>query len=146
MGSVNSSVAGQARRWNHGPDVPSAPRALGSGRPHADRNLLVTLGTLTVLAAVLRFATLDAQSFWYDEALTVGLTHGSLHDMMDGIRAHEANPPLYYALARFWSRVFGDGEVGLRSLSALAGTLTIPVAYGAARTLVNRRTGIGVAV
>src|SRR3954451_11075986 len=108
MGSVNSSVAGQARRSNQRSGVPSAPGARGLGRPHAGRTLLVTLGTLTVLAAVLRFATLDAQSLWYDEALTLGLTHGSLHDMMDGIRAHEANPPLYYALARFWSRVFGD--------------------------------------
>src|SRR4051794_13396562 len=107
----------------------------------------VALGVLglTLAAAIVRFATLDAQSYWFDEALTVNLTHGSFGDMLDGIRAHEANPPLYYTLARFWSRLFGDGEVGLRSLSALAGTLTVPVAYAAGNSLVDRRTGLIVA-
>ena len=36
------------------------------------------------------------------------------------------------SLAAVWERVFGDGEVALRSLSALFGTATIPVVYAAA--------------
>ena len=54
----------------------------------------------------------------------------------------EATPYLYYVVAWLWSSVFGLGEVGLRSLSALAGTATIPVAYGAGVVLVSRRAGI----
>src|SRR5262249_17237538 len=38
-----------------------------------------------------------------------------------------------------WTRVFGVSEVGLRSLSALIGTATVPIAYLAARTLTPRR-------
>ena len=49
---------------------------------------------------------------------------------------------LYYVVAWAWGSVFGLGEVGLRSLSALAGTATIPVAYGAGAVLVSRRAGI----
>ncbi len=54
----------------------------------------------------------------------------------------ERSPPLYYSLAWLWSKLFGTGEVGLRSLSAVFGTLTVPAAYLAARELVSRRAGL----
>jgi hypothetical protein len=54
----------------------------------------------------------------------------------------EATPFAYYVTAWIWGSVFGLGEVGLRSLSALAGTATIPVAYGAGAVLVSRRAGL----
>jgi 4-amino-4-deoxy-L-arabinose transferase-like glycosyltransferase len=41
-----------------------------------------------------------------------------------------------------WARVFGYGEVGLRSLSALAGIALIPVVYGAGARLISRRAGV----
>ena len=41
-----------------------------------------------------------------------------------------------------WARVFGYGEAGLRSLSALAGVATVPVAYAAARKLISTRAGL----
>ena len=54
---------------------------------------------------------------------------------MERIPDSESTPPLYYLLAWAWTGVFGDGEVGIRSLSALLGTLTVPVFYLAAREL-----------
>jgi mannosyltransferase len=103
------------------------------------------LAALTVLAAILRFSTLDVQSYWFDEAVTVGLLQGSFGHMLSSIGGSESTPPLYYALAWVWSRVFGHGEVGLRSLSALAGTAFVPVAYGAAAQLVSRRAALTIA-
>jgi uncharacterized membrane protein len=97
---------------------------------------------LTGLAAFARFAGLGHQSFWYDEALTVYLIEPSFGDMLSQVRAQEATPHLYFALAWVWTRVFGDGEVGLRSLSALAGVLTVPVTFAAARSLVSERAGV----
>ena len=41
-----------------------------------------------------------------------------------------------------WARIFGFGEAGLRSLSALAGVLTVPVAYGIGAKLCTRRVGV----
>jgi 4-amino-4-deoxy-L-arabinose transferase-like glycosyltransferase len=65
---------------------------------------------------------------------------------MLGLIPHtESTPPLYYLVAWVWARVFGYGEAGLRSLSAVAGVLTVPVAYGAGARLVSRRTGLIVA-
>jgi len=89
-----------------------------------------------LLGAALRFATLDLQSYRYDEAVTVGrVLHPSLFDTLATVPRSESTPPLYYALAWAWSRIFGSGEVGLRSLSALAGTASIVVVYLAARAL-----------
>jgi mannosyltransferase len=91
---------------------------------------------------VLRFATLDRQSFWLDELVTVSLVRRSFGDMVHAIPHSEATPYLYYVLAWPWFRLFGSGEVGLRSLSALAGTATVVAAYGAGASLVSRRVGL----
>jgi uncharacterized membrane protein len=103
------------------------------------------LAGLTALAAILRFSTLHVQSYWFDEAVTVQLVRGSFGHMLSSIGGSESTPPLYYAVAWVWSRVFGHGEVGLRSLSALAGTLVVPVAYAAGRELASRRTALVIA-
>jgi mannosyltransferase len=103
------------------------------------------LAALIVLGGVLRFATLDLQSFWLDEAATVELVRLDLSTMLHRIPDSESTPPLYYVLAWLWTQPFGSGEVGLRSLSALFGTLSIPVAYAAASELCSRRVGLAVA-
>ena len=51
--------------------------------------------------------------------------------MLSTIARTESTPPLYYALAWLWAKLFGHGEAGLRSLSAVVGTLTVPVAWRA---------------
>ena len=101
------------------------------------------LVALTVLGGALRFATLDLQSFDFDEAITVGpVLGGSFDQMLDAIPGTESTPPLYYVLAWLWKQPFGLGEVGTRSLAALFGTALIPVAYGAARALAGSRAGL----
>lgn len=66
----------------------------------------------------------------------------SFADTMAAVPTHESTPPLYYALAWFWTQLFGTSEFGLRSLSAVIGTATVPVVYLAGRELVSRRTGL----
>jgi mannosyltransferase len=106
------------------------------------RAFWIVLG-LTALGAALRFATLGLQSYHHDEIVTasrvlrVGFGHA-----MDAVGFSESAPPLYYALAWIWTQLTGAGPWGLRSLSALAGVLTIPVAYLVGRELRDRRTGI----
>ncbi|MGO9750615.1 MAG: glycosyltransferase family 39 protein [Solirubrobacteraceae bacterium] len=100
---------------------------------------------LTVLAALLRFYRLGHQGFWFDEANTALLVSFSPGKMLGLIPQTESTPPLYYCVAWIWARVFGAGEAGLRSLSALAGVLLVPVAYGATAKLLTRRAGLIVA-
>jgi uncharacterized membrane protein len=122
---------------------------LWSGRL-ADADLLaapavVAVAALTVLGAALRFYRLAHQGFWYDEADTALLVHLSLGKMLGLLPQSESTPPLYYIVAWLWVRIFGAHEAGLRSLSAVAGVLVVPVAYAAAAKLISRRAGVIVA-
>src|SRR5580704_9704027 len=103
-----------------------------------DRRALIGLAALTALAALLRFYRLGHQGFWFDEANTALLVHFSPGKMLGLIPQTESTPPLYYCVAWIWARIFGYGEAGLRSLSALAGVAVIPVAYAAAAKLMGR--------
>jgi hypothetical protein len=112
--------------------------------PTARRDL-VLVAAITAFAAILRFATLDVQSFWFDEAVTVDLLDGGLGDMLDKLPDSESTPPLYYVLAWLWTRVAGLGEVGVRSFSALCGTAAVPLVWAAGRELCGRRAGLAAA-
>jgi uncharacterized membrane protein len=101
---------------------------------------------LTLGAAVLRFATLGVQSYHHDEIVTASrVLRGSFGHAMDAVGFSESTPPLYYALAWGWTQVTGTGEWGLRSLSAVAGVVTVPVAYLIAAELRGRRAGLAAA-
>jgi mannosyltransferase len=100
-----------------------------------DRKALRALLGLVALAAALRLWRIGHQSFWLDEVFTVNLADDDLVGMLKGVRETESTPHLYYLLAWLWAKVFGDGEAALRSLSALFGIATVPVAYLAARRL-----------
>lgn len=106
------------------------------------RRTSIAVLALTALGAVLRFATSDRQSFWLDELVTVSLLRLDFGSMLDAIPESEATPYLYYVLAWSWAQVFGLGEAGLRSLSALVGAAIVPVTYGAGVVLVSRRVGL----
>jgi mannosyltransferase len=108
-----------------------------------NRRELWTVAGITLVAALIRFSTLDHQSFDHDEAVTaIRVLQPNFGDMLSVVGRLERSPPLYYLLAWPWSKLFGTGEVGLRSLSALFGTLTVPAAYLAAREFGSRRAGV----
>jgi mannosyltransferase len=117
---------------------------LGRGRESDGRHALgpteLVLG-LTVLGAILRFATLDVQSIWSDEAATIVLVHRGLGGLLSHISSSETTPPLYFVLVWAWTKAFGAGVFAYRSFSALAGTLTIPVIYLAGRWI-SPRVGV----
>jgi len=108
-----------------------------------ERRQFQVLVAITAAGAVARFATLDLQSFQHDEAVTAGrILHPGLLHTLDAVAQSERSPPLYYTLAWAWSQVFGLGEMGLRSLSAIVGSLTIPAAWYAGRELASSRAGL----
>lgn len=97
------------------------------------------LGVLLAVAIATRFATLTTQSIWFDEAATHAIVRLPFTEMLRELPHHESNPPLFYVLEWIWTRVVGSGPFGLRSLSALAGVLTVPVAYATGRRLAGAR-------
>jgi mannosyltransferase len=100
------------------------------------------LALIVALAALLRFATLGVPSYWLDEYVSLSETHGSLSSVLNSVNHAEGGPPLYLLLLWGWRKVFGDGEIAIRSMSALFGTATVPVAFAAARELASRRAGL----
>ncbi len=103
------------------------------------------LALVVAAGAALRFATLDTQSLWYDEAVTARLLRLDLGEMLEAIPGSESTPPLYYVLAWLWTHVFGIGEVGLRSLSALLGTATVVVVWALGQRLAGDRAALAAA-
>jgi mannosyltransferase len=129
------------------------PAARSQLRPESGRNreredgvgrgFLWWLAGITALGVAVRFASLGVQSYHHDEVITAArVIPGSFVHMLREVKASESNPPLYYALAWGWAKLFGTGEVGLRSLSALFGAATVPVAYLIGRKLTGRRAGL----
>lgn len=89
---------------------------------------------LTLAGAALRAFRLGSHSLWYDEGFSVYLASMSLREAT-AWTARDVAPPLYYYLLHFWQAAFGTSEAAVRSLSALAGTLTIPAIYAVGRML-----------
>ena len=109
------------------------------------RRNAIGLASIVAAGAAVRFATLPARSYWIDEGATVIVLRHSFGSMLSAVAHREGAPPLYYLLAWLWTRVFGLGEAGLRSLSALLGTAAILVAYAVGCRLVSRRAGLATA-
>jgi len=99
---------------------------------------------ITAAAALVRFYHLGVESLWLDEATSLFLARMDLREMV-GWTAVDIHPPFYYSLLHYWL-VFGSSEGAIRSLSALAGTLTVPLVYSIGRSLFNRATGLGAAL
>jgi hypothetical protein len=100
------------------------------------------LALIVALGAAIRFATIGSQGFWLDEHVTVGIVQQGPIDLLRAVVAGESNPSLYYVMQAGWERVFGSGELGIRSFSALVGTAAIPLVYGAGKALHSRRAGL----
>src|SRR6202000_2250041 len=117
-------------------------RRIGGWVRERSRAFWIVVG-LTALAAALRFATLGGQSYHHDEVVTASrILRAGFGHAMHQVWAGESTPPVYYALAWVWTRLVGTGEFGVRAISAVAGVLTVPVAYRIGVELRGRRAGL----
>jgi mannosyltransferase len=142
---VSGALAGAGGALDRVRERAAGPTRAGALRENlgAHRRLdALTLAGLCAAGAALRAATIGAQSFDYDESFTVAIVHGSLGHVLHRIPVTESSPPLYYVLAWLWTRVFGIGPAGIRSLSVVFGTALIPVAFFVARRLGSPRAGL----
>lgn len=95
---------------------------------------------VTLVAAVLRFYLIEEKSIWLDESFSLWIARHSLWEGWRWLIEVDQHPPLYYSLLHVWIRLFGSLEGAVRTLSALASVLTIPVFHAACRRLLDSPT------
>lgn len=97
-----------------------------------NRHIIPAAIFVLLLATLLRFHLLDAQSFWNDEGNSARLSERTFLAILEGT-ASDIHPPLYYLLLRGWREFVGETEFGLRSFSVYAGILTVAGVMALAR-------------
>lgn len=114
----------------------TAPTRRQRGSAHT-----LLLWLVMLLAAGLRFFRIGYQSLWADEGNSAAMAGRSLAEI-SARAAADIHPPGYYWLLNLWSRIFGDSEAALRSLSALWGILLVWLVYQIVSRLFDRRTAL----
>ncbi len=110
-------------------------------------NWLYASGALVVilLAVLLRFHALGAQSFWNDEGNSYVQSTRTLAEIAANA-ARDIHPPGYYALLAGWRLIAGESEFALRLLSALASVLTVALTFGLGKRLFSAGAGLAAAL
>ena len=102
---------------------------------------LLAVALVTALAAALRWYQLGVESLWVDELIMLRVTELNTPTLLRELYT-TARAPLYPLLAHFWQMAFGDSQAALRALSALFGTLSVPLVALIGRELFDGRTGL----
>lgn len=96
--------------------------------------LLGILVVLLQIAFLWRVHEIGGQSLWHDEGNTYVQTTRTFAEIADNA-SRDIHPPLYYWLIAMWTRLMGDSETGLRSLSLFASIITVAVTYAIGKRL-----------
>jgi mannosyltransferase len=99
---------------------------------------MAALAAVLVLGAALRFYRLDRESLWTDEVLSVDLARRPWPALLPATQ-EDGHPPLYLTALRLWIGAFGEGENGVRSLSAVIGVATLAAFFALAARLLPMR-------
>lgn len=98
---------------------------------------MAVLVAITAGGALLRFWDIGRDSLWEDEAASVFYARLPVGALL-GRNLDPGNPPGYRVLLKGWIALFGESEAGLRSMSALAGTLAVLALGWLGRSWSNR--------
>jgi mannosyltransferase len=109
--------------------------------------MMTRLSRTTVLVLVivglgfgLRLYRLDAQSFWYDEAMSAGIARGTVTQILRN-DFYEPHPPLYFLTLHFWLLI-DQSDLTIRLLSAMLGAAGIAGMYSLGKTLCDGTVGV----
>src|SRR5258705_14011908 len=101
------------------------------------------LATIVLIGFLMRMKGLTHQSLWLDELHTMNEADPSLpwRELFRYLKCCDPHPPLYFVTERIAFSVFGHTEFVARSISALAGTVSIAAMYWLGREMLNNRLG-----
>jgi mannosyltransferase len=96
------------------------------------------LWSIVALGAGLRFFLIGDKPIWLDEAVAIWEAQRGLRESWYWLTQVEFHPPAYFALLHLWQWLCGDLPAATRALSAVCGTLTLPLFFAFARRLTDR--------
>jgi hypothetical protein len=99
---------------------------------------------ILLLGLLFRLPGLGDRSLWIDELYSQWFSSRSFAELWRDVPLFEPHPPVYYSLLKLWSSVFGNSELGLRSLSLVASLATILVTAMSGRLIKAGGMGEGV--
>jgi uncharacterized membrane protein len=141
----------QIRPTRSGDDAPTGLPVRVEGpvwsnaRDQSDFIFLIVIVLAGTAAVLLRWSDLGLQSLWLDEGYTLWISRFSPREIWHVLRM-DTTSPLYYVLMHYWSLCLGTSEFSLRALSAVFGTLSIPLFYFLARKILADRTAVTLAM
>jgi 4-amino-4-deoxy-L-arabinose transferase-like glycosyltransferase len=132
-------------------EAPSTPQAPPAAERSTSPYALAAIATITILAAVFRFASLRAVPLdpFYDAAVrSMSL---SLHNFFFGVYEPGGSvsidkPPIDLWLQVISVKLFGFGSVQLKLPQAFCGTLAVPLMYDAIRRIFGTLAGLASAI
>ncbi len=100
---------------------------------------------VVLLALAIRVQAARVKVLWFDEFLAANLIRHPWSELLPAVR-REAHPPLYFVLLKLWCALFGDGPIGMKSLSVVAGTAAVIFVAAALRRSLGKTAALGAAV
>lgn len=105
---------------------------------------LAVIDWAVLFAGIIAFLGLTAStvtkfSIWFDEAFGSYLVRFDFYELTR-YTAFDVHPPFYYWLLKIWTMMFGNTELGIRSMSIFFGIVTVVLAFTLALRLFGRRT------
>lgn len=110
--------------------APTTPLSQPDSRQETGLREVLILGTLTVLALLLRLLGRGLESIWLDESVSLEVARYAPLDLLTGRQFEPGNPAGYFLLLRGWMGLWGDASIETaRALSACAGAACVPAVW-----------------
>ncbi|MBI3519211.1 MAG: glycosyltransferase family 39 protein [Bacteroidetes bacterium] len=91
----------------------------------------------------LGFYKIGNTNIWFDEMYSIDLAvHNDIYGIILNAIKADVNPPLYLIIVHYWLDLFGQSEVALRSISAIAVSLSCGIFFLFCHRFFNWQTAI----
>ena len=103
--------------------------------------IIFIVGLILLISVLVRFLAVGEIPVWSDEAFTLILSSYSPSKIVFHT-TQDVHPPLYYLVLHYWMVVFGNGLFATRSLSVLAGSLSVMLSMWLLFLISTRRAAV----
>lgn len=121
--------------------------------PKKTLKTLLALAIIILLGFLLRVYNIGQESFWLDEgAAAFAMKTYNIREilyntivignLLPGYYSASTDPPVYYIMLYFWSRIFGVSEIGLRFFSSAVWILSAVFLYLTAKKLLGGKNAL----